>query len=61
MGEAYGECGSRGTSQVVGISGAVDYVITPEGSQFSCEHGVAPPGLQLQGCKALFEVIYVYK
>lgn len=26
---------------VVGISGAMDYVITPEGSQFSCEHGVA--------------------
>ena len=30
--------------QVVGISGAMDYVITPEGSQFSCEHGVAPLG-----------------
>eukprot|EP00435_Cladocopium_sp_Y103_P032120 s1597_g8.t1 len=26
---------------VVGISGAMDYVITPEGNQFSCEHGVA--------------------
>ena len=28
--------------QVVGISGAMDYVITPEGNRFSCEHG-APP------------------
>eukprot|EP00913_Durusdinium_trenchii_P011317 g10629.t1 len=25
---------------VVGISGAMDYVITPEGKQFSCEHGI---------------------
>jgi len=32
------------SEQVVGISGAMDYVITPEGSQFSCEHGVAPLG-----------------
>ena len=30
----------QSTGEVVGISGAMDYVITPEGKQFSCEHGI---------------------